>query len=59
MQLYHKQPERVLDYIDILMLRKSALFDVMHKMRICYVSQNIDIFSDITQFGITPCITPS
>jgi site-specific DNA-cytosine methylase len=56
---YHKQPERVRDYMDIGMLRKAALFDVRHKMRIWDVSQNIDMFSDSTQFGITPCITPS
>jgi site-specific DNA-cytosine methylase len=56
---YHKQPERVRDYMDIAMLRKAALFDVRHKMRIWDVSQNIDMFSDSTQFGITPCITPS
>ncbi|KAM0696367.1 hypothetical protein Q7P36_003613 [Cladosporium allicinum] len=59
MQWYHKQPERVRDYMDIGMLRKAALFDVRHKMRIWDVSQNIDMFSDSTQFGITPCITPS
>jgi site-specific DNA-cytosine methylase len=56
---YHKQPERVRDYMDIGMLRKATLFDVRHKMRIWDVSQNIDMFSDSTQFGITPCITPS
>ena len=56
---YHKQPERVRDYMDIGMLRKAPLFDVRHKMRIWDVSQNIDMFSDSTQFGITPCITPS
>jgi site-specific DNA-cytosine methylase len=56
---YHKQPERVRDYMDIGMLRKAASFDVRHKMRIWDVSQNIDMFSDSTQFGITPCITPS
>jgi site-specific DNA-cytosine methylase len=59
MPWYHKQPERVRDYMDIGMLRKAALFDVRHKMRIWDVSQNIDMFSDSTQFGITPCITPS
>ena len=56
---YNKQPERVRDYMDIGMWRKAALFDVRHKMRIWDVSQNIDMFSDSTQFGITPCITPS
>jgi len=56
---YHKQPERVRDYMDIGMLRKATLFDVRHKMRIWDVSQNIDMFSDSTQFGIAPCITPS
>jgi hypothetical protein len=56
---YHKQPERVRDYMDITMLRRAALFDVRHKMRIWDVSQNIDMFSDSAQFGITPCITPS
>jgi hypothetical protein len=56
---YNKQPERVRDYMDIDMLRKAALFDVRHKMRIWDVSQNIDMFSDSTQLGITPCITPS
>ena len=56
---YNKQPERVRDYLDIGMLRKASLFDVRHKMRIWDVSQNIDMFSDSTQFGITPCITPS
>jgi site-specific DNA-cytosine methylase len=56
---YNKQPERVRDYMDIGMLRKAALFDVRHKMRIWDVSQNIDMSRDSTQFGITPCITPS
>jgi len=56
---YNKQPERVRDYLDIGMLRKASQYDVRHKMRIWDVSQNIDMFSDSTQFGITPCITPS
>ncbi|KAM0717999.1 hypothetical protein Q7P37_006331 [Cladosporium fusiforme] len=56
---YRKQPERVRDYMDIALLRKAPLFDVRHKTRVWDVSQNVDMFTDGTSFGITPCITPS
>lgn len=56
---YRKQPERVRDYMDIALLRKAPIFDVRHKTRIWDVSQNVDLFTDATAFGITPCITPS
>lgn len=56
---YRKQVERVRDYMDIALLRKAPIFDVRYKTRIWDVSQNIDLFTDGTAFGITPCITPS
>lgn len=56
---YRKQVERVRDYMDISLLRKAPAFDVRYKTRIWDVSQNVDMFTDSSSFGITPCITPS
>jgi site-specific DNA-cytosine methylase len=56
---YNKRPERERDFMDIAYLRKAMDgFDVRYKTRIWDLSQNIDMSSDSTHFGIAPCTTP-
>ncbi|KAF2862269.1 hypothetical protein K470DRAFT_293732 [Piedraia hortae CBS 480.64] len=63
---FRKQPERVLDMLDISVLRKAKGggkkgedgYDVRYKHRIWDLSQNVDRFVDGGEFGISGCITP-
>lgn len=58
-QYFRRLPERVKDCNEIALLRKAPLYDARYKTRILDFSQNVDMFTDGTQPGIVPCITPS
>lgn len=58
-QYFRRLPERVKDCNEIALLRKAPLYDARFKTRMLDFSQNIDMFTDATQPGIIPCITPS
>lgn len=60
---YRGLSERMLDTLDILLLRKAlpskGRYDVRHKTRIIDITQNVYMQEDSNAMGIVGCITPT